>query len=54
MGQLKTGVVSQTGFGNNISGHMGVVYNNTILKAADAGSGVYKYYKRGAQTFIWY
>ena len=46
---LTTGFTTQTGFGHNISGHVGVMY-----KGNDCTNVIEKYFSRGATTSIWY
>lgn len=47
--RLTTGVTSQTGFGNNISGHVGVMY-----KGVDPAGKILDYFDQHAPTSIWY
>ena len=47
--QLTTGFTTQTGFRNNISGHVDVMYNNK-----DVTGHVKDYFNNGAPTSIWY
>lgn len=53
--QLNNGLVYQTGFANGISGHIGIVCNNSVyVTPADGYSNVNEYYKKGAPTYIWH